>query len=130
MITATKIITTLLISAYAPSLGGLNCDHDCSVMASGNAPYEGALACPMWMPLGTIIELSHSPIGPTTGVCEDRGGLVTENKVDFCLTEGDVATRARTWGRRLVAGVISCWGCLIEPREPEFDWGDARHRPI
>jgi len=125
MIIAIKIITTLLISAYAPSLGGLNCDGDCSVMASGNVPYEGALACPIWMPLGTIIELSHSPIGPMVGVCEDRGGLITENKVDFCLTEGDVATRAKTWGRRSVSAIVK-YRDLLTP----IDTSGWRHQPI
>ena len=129
MIVVTNIITVLLVSAYAPTLGGLNCDHDCSIMASGNAPYEGALACPAWIPLGTTIELSNSPNGPTTGICEDRGGMVVGNKVDYCLVDGDVETRARIWGRRAVASVIKCWDCLSQ-RVPEFDWDGQGYRPI
>lgn len=117
VITFTEIVAVLLLSAYAPSLAGINCDGNCSVMASGNAPYEGALACPAWIPLGTAIELSDSPSGPMTGICEDRGGMVVGNKVDYCLISGDVAARARAWGRRAVASTIKCWGCdLPMPR--------------
>lgn len=119
MITLTEIITAFLISAYAPTLGGINCDGDCSVMAGGNAPYEGALACPAWIPLGTVVLLNDSPIGPVTAICEDRGGMIIGNKTDFCLTEGDVLARARAWGRRAVAATVTCWGCYLQPREVE-----------
>ena len=126
MISLTQVITVLLVSAYAPSLGKINCDHDCSVMAGGNAPYEGALACPMWLPLGTVIELSDSPNGPMHAICEDRGGMVIGNKVDYCLVNGDVAARARAWGRRAVAFV---WLARPETR-PVYDWSGCPYQPI
>jgi 3D (Asp-Asp-Asp) domain-containing protein len=127
MITVTQVITLLWLSAYAPSLGQINCDHDCTVMAGGNAPYEGALACPSWIPLGTVIELDNSPNGLTSAICEDRGGSVTGNRVDYCLTGGNVAARAASWGRRAVLATI--WLAMPKPPKP-FSWSDRRHRPI
>ena len=110
-----------LLSVYAPDLGDINCDGDCSTMANMQEPYEGALACPMWLPLGTVIELDHTPVGHGFFTCSDRGGMVTDNKLDFCITGDNLLERAMDWGRRLVHGVIHNWNpppeeCIVAGR--------------
>lgn len=69
----------LRVSHYDPSLGGTNCDSDCSTMASGEkvANWVGgvsgiyAAACPTDWPFGTRFEL----LGKTYQ-CQDRGGWI------------------------------------------------------
>lgn len=69
----------LRVSHYDPSLGGTNCDSDCSTMASGQkvADWVGgqngiyAAACPAEWPFGTRFELYGK-----TYQCQDRGGWI------------------------------------------------------
>lgn len=71
--------TALRVSHYDPSLGGTNCDSDCSTMASGQkvAAWVGgkngiyAAACPPEWPFGTRFELYGK-----TYQCQDRGGWI------------------------------------------------------
>lgn len=67
------------MSHYDPSLGGINCDHDCSTMASGEKVANWVLgqngmfaaACPQEIPFGTKIRVNG-----TTFICKDRGGWI------------------------------------------------------
>lgn len=74
----------LRVSHYDPSLGGTNCDSDCSTMASGHkvAAWVGgqngvyAAACPAEWPFGTRFEL-YGRIYQ----CQDRGGWIKTRQV-------------------------------------------------
>lgn len=69
----------LRVSHYDPSLGGTNCDSDCSTMASGQkvAAWVGgqngiyAAACPTEWPFGTRFKLAGKVYQ-----CQDRGGWI------------------------------------------------------
>ncbi|MCB8988960.1 MAG: hypothetical protein H6661_14560, partial [Ardenticatenaceae bacterium] len=69
----------LRVSHYDPSLGGTNCDSDCSTMASGQkvSAWVGgqngifAAACPPEWPFGTRFELMGK-----TYQCQDHGGWI------------------------------------------------------
>lgn len=69
----------LRVSHYDPSLGGTNCDSDCSTMASGQKVADWvngrdgiyAAACPPEWPFGTRFELYGN-----TYQCQDRGGWI------------------------------------------------------
>lgn len=77
---------SLRMSHYDPSLGGVNCDNDCSTMASGDKVSEWALgkdgmfaaACPQEWPFGTKLRVNG-----TTFVCRDTGGYIN------CYNTGD-----------------------------------------
>lgn len=76
----------LRISHYEPSLGGTNCDHDCTTMASGDKVASWALgkngvyaaACPQEWPYGTQFKLDS-----TVYECRDHGGWIN------CYQNGD-----------------------------------------
>ena len=55
-------------------------DSTPDIMASGNRVYEGAVACPRWIPFGTTIE-----IGNDTYVCEDRTHLKNDGTFDILM---------------------------------------------
>lgn len=69
----------IAVSHYVPSMGGTNCDSDCTTMASGdkviywtfgrNGIY--AAACPPELPFGTRFTL-----GGKVYECRDRGGYI------------------------------------------------------
>lgn len=74
----------LRVSHYDPSLGGTNCDSDCSTMASGHkvASWVGgqngiyAAACPAEWPFGTRFEV-YGKIYQ----CQDRGGWIKTRQI-------------------------------------------------
>lgn len=67
------------VSHYIPSQGGVNCDSDCSTMASGDKVAawtlgqngEYAIACPQEFPFRTKIMIENRVY-----VCVDRGGWI------------------------------------------------------
>jgi len=66
-------------SYYWPPLGGINCDKDCNVMASGLDPgqYVGiGWACDMSIAFNTIIYVKELDI---FGICVDRGGMIRQD---------------------------------------------------
>jgi len=76
----------LRVSSYRPSEGGINCDSDCSTMASGDKVASWALgkngvyaaACPQEWPMRT-----HFQLEGITYECADRGGYIN------CYAPGD-----------------------------------------
>lgn len=104
----TVVITTVLVSMYVPMAGGVNCDQDCSTMATGIEPFIGAAACDAQY-LYEYFELAYAPDGfPTIFQCLDTGGAVRGNLVDLVYVpqEGesvaDALAFAMEWGRREV----------------------------
>ena len=66
-------------SYYWPPLGGINCDKDCNVMASGKSPVEYVgigWACDMSIAFDTIIYVKELDI---FGICVDRGGMIRQD---------------------------------------------------
>lgn len=66
---------------YDPALGGINCDHDCDYLGTGDKVaewYGRALACPVEFPRGTRFEIVGSRWGLADGVwtCLDAGSAV------------------------------------------------------
>lgn len=115
----TKANYPLRISHYDPSLGGINCDHDCSTMASGDSVSEWvngkngvyAAACPRSN--GWHIGKRFS-IDGITYECRDTGGWIN------CYQPGqtDIAIRnAHASGYMKdvpeVAGMFYCWVDLM-----------------
>ncbi len=74
----------IAVSHYVPSQGGVNCQHPCNQMASGELvsdwtfPRNGimAMACPPELPFGTRIMLSGQVYE-----CKDRGGYIQARTV-------------------------------------------------
>lgn len=90
MVATAKQDKPLKISWYDPALGGVNCDHDCSTMASGVKVtpdrYGNTAACiRAWMGKTVVIE----GIGRFT--CLDTGGAIVEHPgfiwIDLMLKE-------------------------------------------
>ncbi len=69
---------------YNPALGGINCDQDCSVTASGRpVEYGITAACGPSIQMGTRVVVE----GVGERVCYDRGGAITDKNVDIAVTE-------------------------------------------
>lgn len=65
------------------------------ITASGKKAQEGrTLACPKSLPFGTKV---HIPYFNKTFICEDRGGAITEGKLDVYM---DDLNKAKEFGRR------------------------------
>ncbi|RMG89620.1 MAG: hypothetical protein D6706_21025, partial [Chloroflexi bacterium] len=76
-----KPVKPLKISTYDPAEGGINCDHDCSVLADGTqfdvSLYWNTAACPAdW--IGRTVAIN----GIGTFKCRDTGGAIKEHE-DF-----------------------------------------------
>ena len=90
-----------IVSGYAPSAGGINCDSDCSVTASGLPPGPGIASCGYGWELGTRL------VVPGYGVvtCGDRFSSRKYARVHkLPLYAVDLwfasATEANAWGVR------------------------------
>lgn len=89
------------MSHYDPSLGGINCDSDCSTMASGDKVKDWVLgqngkfaaACPQEWPMRTNIRINK-----ITFVCSDRGSYIN------CYAPGDYDPALKT-----TATSSYCW---------------------
>lgn len=90
-------ITTMNVSAYTAGIEstGKTTDHpDYGKTASGTYVKEGrTVACPKSMPFGTVVEIE----GFGKRVCEDRGGAITNGKLDIYMESLDEALK---FGRR------------------------------
>ncbi|MCB8988063.1 MAG: M23 family metallopeptidase [Ardenticatenaceae bacterium] len=91
----------LRISHYEPAAGGINCDHDCGHMASGDVTWDWtggkngiyAAACPPAWPFGTRFQLAG-----VTYECRDRGGWIqcyAPGETDKAT--GSAATESYCW---------------------------------
>ena len=67
----------------------MNCQGDCRVTASGfylkNSDKYQVMACPPSIPLGTHILIKfpkNHKFKEIEGVCQDRGGMINDNKID------------------------------------------------
>ncbi len=71
-----------------------------NLMASGKWVYEGAIACPAWLPFGTIVEIQGKQY-----ICEDRLAtrFRTGNYFDIFMFDYQLA---REWGRRQIPVTI------------------------
>lgn len=90
-------ITTMNVSAYTAGIEstGKTPDHpDYGKTASGTYVKEGrTVACPKSMPFGTVVEIE----GFGKRICEDRGGAITNGKLDIYMESLDEALK---FGRR------------------------------
>ena len=66
------------VSAYNPVEA--QTDGDPMTMASGNRVYDGAIACPRWLELGTRVEI----LGRIY-ICEDRMNIRYNNNFDIMM---------------------------------------------
>ena len=75
------------VTTYAPALGGINCQGDCRVTASGREVETGVTAaCGPDVPFGTRVLLFY-PWGVEGRVCWDRGGSIVDGEVDVAVEE-------------------------------------------
>lgn len=86
-------ITTMNVSAYTAGIEstGKTPDHpDYGKTASGTYVKEGrTVACPKSMPFGTVVEIE----GFGKRICEDRGGAITNGKLDIYMESLDEALK-------------------------------------
>ena len=95
------LVIVLTVTAYAPASGGINCDANCALTASGAPPAVGLAACPRNWPFGTRLYVPG--YGPA--VCADRGGSITGRRIDVVMA---TEREALAWGRRDLPVVM--WG--------------------
>ena len=69
MILAILLSVYTLVTGYVPAIGGINCDYECNVTASGLPPQAYTAACgPRW-DLGDVLWVDGRAV-----VCTDRFG--------------------------------------------------------
>ena len=103
----------LSVSHYDPSQGGINCDHDCSTMASGEKVADWtfgrdgvyAAACPQEWYFGQRFVLAD-----TVYECQDHGGYIN------CYAPGDYDPAYGT-----VSNDYHCWVDLLN--EAPYPYG-------
>lgn len=85
----------MTVTAYAPSAGGINCDSNCDVTASGLSPEVGMVACPREYEFGTKFFI------PGLGIrtCRDRGGRITDKRLDVLMK---TRQEALEWGVKVL----------------------------
>jgi len=86
---------TLVVTAYAPAAGAINCNADCSVTAAGVRPVVGVAACPREWPFGTRLVVP----GYGRAVCLDHGGAIAGQRIDVVM---ETREEALAWGRRRI----------------------------
>jgi len=108
-------LIVLTVTAYAPSAGGINCNADCAITASGVPPAVGVAACPREWPFGTRLVVP----GYGQATCLDRGGAIVGQRVDVVM---ETEREALEWGRREVRAWVK-QAARVEPW-----WFDIRQR--
>jgi len=115
VITDTVAFALAFISIYVPAAGGINCDGDCSVMASGLPPFIGAAACDPELMRWEFC-LDWAPAGmPLCYQCLDTGGRIRGPYIDLCYVprQGELVSEAlvfaRAWGSRRVPVTFHGW---------------------
>ena len=94
---------------FDPKLGGINCDHDCTTLAShvrfSDALYDRVAACPPEFPFGTRFVIAGSWRGLADGEyeCLDRGGMVVTRGGVISL---DLLRRDPVWRETIPVTVI------------------------
>lgn len=110
----------LALSGYNPDLGGVNCNHDCTTMASGDKVNEWRLgkggvyaaACPPEWAFGTQFELMGQVYE-----CRDRGGWIK------CYDRGDFdPAYTELYGYDYYAEEAYCWVDILF-RDKGFAYG-------
>ena len=87
------IILTMIVTGYCnDSCGKVPSDMAYGIMISGEQTYQGAIACPSWLPLGTILYVEGERF-----ICEDRGGAIRGNRIDKWFS---ICKEAMEWGRQ------------------------------
>lgn len=112
----------LSMSHYDPSLGGINCDSDCTTMASGEKVSSWVLgqdgkyaaACPQEWPSGTEIRVDD-----ITFVCKDTGGYIN------CYNIGDYdpAYKANSTVQHCWIDALGSFGYTYGQLVPSENWG-------
>jgi hypothetical protein len=103
----------LRLSHYNPAAGGINCDHDCNHMASGDITWAWtggqngryAAACPAEWPFGTRFHYAG-----TTYECRDRGGWIRcyqPGQTDKAIANAH--RRGHLLDQPAVAAAAYCW---------------------
>ena len=93
------IILTMIVTGYCnDSCDKAPEDSAYAIMASGEQTYQGAIACPSWMPLGTRLIIEGERF-----ICEDRGGASRGNRADIWLSTCEEATE---WGRQKKSVIV------------------------
>ena len=93
---------TFTTTAYAPAANPISGDW---YAADGGKVQQITIACgPKYF--GFVFEFEQAPPGtPKIRVCHDRGGMISNNNVDFAIVDGPPGTRLRRafdWGVRRV----------------------------
>jgi len=70
------------VTHYVPMFGGVNCQGDCTITASGEKVIYGrSAACGMDIPHGTRVFIS----GVGWRTCTDKGGAIDNDEVDIAV---------------------------------------------
>jgi hypothetical protein len=109
----------MTLTIYVPQAGGINGG---GIMADGNKPKIGYVACGPRYPFGTVFEILIDDTDDVNGMphglprvfeCRDRGRMVGNKNLDMVLMGEDVRrllASARQWGkRRLPVRVWKNW---------------------
>lgn len=110
----------LAVSSYDPSEGGINCDGDCTTMASGDKVADWVLgqngvyaaACPREWPFGTRFQIDEQVYE-----CRDRGSWIN------CYVLGDhdpAYTSKYKW--TIIAEKEYCWVDILG--DPGYSYGE------
>jgi len=112
----------LRMSYYDPGLGGINCDNDCTTMASGekvaawtlgqNGIY--AAACPQEIPMGTKIRVNE-----ITFKCLDRGSYIN----CYDIGDYDPAMRSNATLQYCWIDTLGSFGYSYGDLVPANSWG-------
>ena len=85
-------VAIAVVTAYAPSADGTNCDGNCAVTASGYPPQRAIAACGSRWQMGDMLHV----YGYGTVFCGDRfGANVRPNRVDVWFPDLESALE---WG--------------------------------
>lgn len=87
----TRVLGMMITTAYNPVPE--QTDSTPTIMASGKTVYEGAVACPSWIELGTTLEIDGEIY-----TCEDRTHPKNDGVIDIMMFSKEEAIK---YGRRL-----------------------------
>jgi len=79
------VVEDARVTSYAWELGGINCQEPCHLTAFMSPVVFGqTAACGPDMPWRTKVTI-FMPYGPIVRYCEDRGGAITNERVDIAM---------------------------------------------
>ena len=81
------------VTEYCPAWGGINCQGDCNITASGlPVTYHVTAACGPGIPLHSRAWV-YFPFGVEMYVCQDRGSMIANREIDIATLPEDFGYR-------------------------------------